>query len=187
MKQGIELIADERREQIEKHGWSLDHDKYYSKGQLIQAAIFCKEQAENKLSGSTVESVKWPEGWNVYFEHKVRSKTPIQQLVVCGAFYMAENDRTGTKRYQKRINMIAKKIDAIQYNYVSRNRKKQDGTLIEKRILNNTTLFFEGYSEAFERSKQIHSYVYPCFEDKETTIRGHKHTELVHVGFCVPK
>lgn len=79
-----------------------------------------------------------------------------------------------------------KKSDT-ESDYMPRNRKKQDGMPIEERIKNNSTLFFESYDEAVERSKQIRSYVYPCFEDKETTIRGHKHTELVHVGFCVPK
>jgi hypothetical protein len=34
MKSGIELIAEERQEQIEKHGFDVNNDKYYSKNEL---------------------------------------------------------------------------------------------------------------------------------------------------------
>ena len=39
MKTGIELIADERKRQIEKERYSLDHDKNHTTQEFIQAAI----------------------------------------------------------------------------------------------------------------------------------------------------
>ena len=102
MKTAIELIEQERTEQIEKHGFSLEKDSiYYKNGELLQAALFCKEQAFIKLFGTKEEIVKWPKGWGQYFEIKVRNKSVIDQLTVCGAFYLAELDRTGNGLYRE--------------------------------------------------------------------------------------
>lgn len=39
MKTGIELIAEERQEQIEKHGWTLEHDRQnHTHDELVRAA-----------------------------------------------------------------------------------------------------------------------------------------------------
>jgi len=54
MKSGIELISEERKEQIEKHGWSIQNDKDYSSEQLIKASLFCINQ---KL-------FEWPWYWD---------------------------------------------------------------------------------------------------------------------------
>jgi len=110
-KTGIELIAQERKEQIEKHGWSIEHDKDYSNGQLIQAAEFCREQAYNSTTGCKTEACKWPDGWIKHFENKVRSKDFVSQLIVAGAFYMAENDRLESTKYQSIIDLVANQID----------------------------------------------------------------------------
>lgn len=112
MKTGIELIAIERREQIEKHGWSLEHDRDYARGQLLQAAEFCLDQARRKQTGIGVDIQTWPEGWLKHFEGKIRSKSVIQQYIVAGAFYLAEHDRTGDD-YSKIINQIAAEIDRL--------------------------------------------------------------------------
>lgn len=113
-KTGIELITEERREQIEKHGWSLEHDQYYKNGQLVEAAHFCLEQAQIKQGSKDTEQHEWPSGWDQYFEDKIRSKSIIGQLTVAGAFYMAENDRLITTEYQDLIEAIANEIDRIQ-------------------------------------------------------------------------
>lgn len=110
MKTGIELIAEERQEQILKHKWSLEYDKSHKDGQLIQAAQFCQEQA----TGCAIEDCRWPEGWSKYFEDKIRSKTQIGKLICAGAFYMAENDRLNAETYQEEINDIAAEIDRLQ-------------------------------------------------------------------------
>lgn len=80
---GAELIAQERKEQIEKHGFSVANDQYYAQGQLIDAAMFCIDPVMNG----------WPDGWDDHFEDKIRSKDRIGRLQVAGAFIAAEIDR----------------------------------------------------------------------------------------------
>lgn len=109
-KTGIELIAEERQEQIEKHGHSLEHDSIYTTGQLVQAAIFSET--------ATGKSIRfrgcWPKGWSNVSRKNILSKSKIDALKVAGAFYMAENDRLGENKYQIDIDRIAAEIDWIQ-------------------------------------------------------------------------
>jgi len=87
MKTGIELIAQERQEQIEKHGWDLKSDQDYSKNELIKAALFC-------LNSNNFE---WPFYWDEKFRNKILDKDKIGQLKVAGAFIAAEIDRLQSK------------------------------------------------------------------------------------------
>lgn len=115
MKKGIELIAIERQEQIEKHGWSLERDKeYYKNGELIQAAKFCEIATGRGIGFTGSGDAVWPNEWDDYFRRKILSKSKIGALVVAGAFYMAENDRWGTKDFQSEVDRIAAEIDNIQ-------------------------------------------------------------------------
>lgn len=106
MKNGIELIAQERQEQIEKHGYSKERDKRYTGGQLLQAAQFCLVP---KRSNSD-----WPQDWSTSPKYKIFDKSRIGQLACAGAFYMAENDRIGEEKYNDKINEIAAEIDRLQ-------------------------------------------------------------------------
>lgn len=81
MKTGIELIAQERKEQIEKHGWSAEHDSFNDNGELLQAARFC------------IGVDEWPENWDLRFADKISDKDDIGKLKVAGAFIAAEIDR----------------------------------------------------------------------------------------------
>ena len=112
MKSGIELIAAERQEQITKHGFSLDRDKYYSKKELVQAAKYCLMLANFNWYGNG--GVFWPESWDKHFEHKIINKTVIGKLTVAGALLMAENERRGDKFHESIINKIAAEIDRLQ-------------------------------------------------------------------------
>ncbi len=87
MKTGIELIADERREQIEKHGWDLTRDSDYKNGELVSAAKFCLFPNNSNL---------WP--WHdgaigTHFYRKIKSKTDYQRLIICASLCAAELDR----------------------------------------------------------------------------------------------
>jgi len=114
METSYNLIKQERAEQMEKHGFSLKIDSIYNKnGELLQAALFCKEQAFIKLFGNKQELIKWPDFWSKHFESKIRSKSAIDQLVVCGAFYLAEFDRTKNKLYHERYIDISNLIDIL--------------------------------------------------------------------------
>lgn len=113
MKTGIELILKERQEQINKHGWSLDHDASYSDGQLVEAALFCYEQARIKLGRIHHGNRQWPDGWIKSFEEKIINKPVIEQLTVCGAFYIAEYDRTHSYVFLQSAFEVASKIDYL--------------------------------------------------------------------------
>lgn len=86
---GIELIAKERQEQIEKHGYDADNDAYYSNGELLQAAKYCLES--NLFS--------WPKSWDLRAKDKIDNKTDAERLVVGAAFISAELDRMNFKKH----------------------------------------------------------------------------------------
>lgn len=84
MKSGVELISEERKEQIEKHGWNLKNDEDYSNKELIKAALFCINQ----------DVFEWPFYWTEEFRNKILSKkTEIDRLKIAGALIAAEIDR----------------------------------------------------------------------------------------------
>lgn len=86
MKTGIELIAIERQEQIEKHGYSLKNDNEYNKnGELSQVARYL-------ISPISVEQ-EWPRNWSRSFKDDIDRKSFIHKLKVAGALIAAEIDR----------------------------------------------------------------------------------------------
>lgn len=84
MKTGIELIAEERREQIEKHGYDVRHDlDHESDGELIMAA-----QASILGNGAA-----FPAGWELSVVQKICDKPVKERLIIAGALIAAEIDR----------------------------------------------------------------------------------------------
>lgn len=82
---GIELIAQEREEQLTKHNRSIKADILYnSNRELIIAAT--------TLLGTSV-FYKFPENWNKTICEKMLKKPKIEQLAIAGAFIAAEIDR----------------------------------------------------------------------------------------------
>ena len=80
---GIELIAKERKEQIEKHGWTKDHDAEHTDKSLVHAAIFVL----------TKGTKNYPKSWGLEFRDKLLKKEGIEALKVAGALLAAEIDR----------------------------------------------------------------------------------------------
>lgn len=88
MKTGVELIAEERQEQIEKHGFDETNDKHYKSEELKRAAVFV-------LTG---DDEWYPRTWSSWFGVKMDSKTdPIERLKIAGALIAAEIDRLQNK------------------------------------------------------------------------------------------
>jgi hypothetical protein len=86
---GVELIAKERAEQIEKHGWDLSNDDDYAQGELLMAAQFCLN-VNNDLLWPWHDG---PDGIGTYFFKKIRAKIPTERIIIAGAFCAAELDR----------------------------------------------------------------------------------------------
>lgn len=78
---GVNLIAQERWEQLYKHHWN--RDEAYTQGELLHAALFALSPLEHE----------WPEGWSEHFRQKILNKSYEQRLQVAGAFIAAELDR----------------------------------------------------------------------------------------------
>ena len=55
MKTGIELIAEERHRQIEKEGWTPEHDDQHNAGDLVHAAAaYTKKMIKGRIPNATV-------------------------------------------------------------------------------------------------------------------------------------
>lgn len=112
MKSGIELITEERQEQIHKHGFSLELDKkYYQKKELKHAAEYCLMLADYKQYKGN--NIFWPQSWDKRFEYKIINKTVVGKLTVAGALLMAENERRGDNIHRSLIEEIAAEIDRL--------------------------------------------------------------------------
>ena len=80
MKTGIELITEERQRQIEKEGWTEEHDDEHVDGDLAQAAA---AYATNLIT-------LWPweyESWRPSVDDRRKN------LIKAGALIAAEIDR----------------------------------------------------------------------------------------------
>lgn len=88
MKTGIELIAEERKEQIEKHGRTIENDidinVHY---QLNEGAIGLLWVDEEE------RSVAPPVGWDERIWNKMEGKPYEERLIIAGALIAAEIDR----------------------------------------------------------------------------------------------
>ncbi len=91
MPTGVELIAQERKEQIEKHGFHVSDDEGYDQGELVKAAMY-------SLTG---ERNSYPETWEFWFHDKMVAKKErmsehdfaIERLKIAGALIASEIDR----------------------------------------------------------------------------------------------
>lgn len=100
MKSGIELIADERQEQLNKHGRGLATDvKDNNKGQLAFAATTLSSQYNgggDKLPEKhrIAHTERWiPIGWDETIWKKMVNKPYKERLIIAGALIAAEIDR----------------------------------------------------------------------------------------------
>lgn len=101
MKTGIELIADERKRQVEVEGWTAGHDAAYREEELALAAVgyalpqHCRDALKRKYATPFKDApVTWPwlEVW-----WKPTPNNRIRELVKAGALIAAEIDRLQAK------------------------------------------------------------------------------------------
>ena len=82
MKTGIQLITEERQEQIEKHGWTSKHDDQHKASELISASLFVITLQDQFKQYGFEE-----------FERRMWDKTQTERYTVAGALIAAEIDR----------------------------------------------------------------------------------------------
>lgn len=91
MKSGIELIAEERQEQITKHHRTVENDvKLNSEYQLLFGAKHLLEPFD-EYGEDDIEMT--PTGWDEDIYRKMLNKTYKDRLVIAGALIAAEIDR----------------------------------------------------------------------------------------------
>lgn len=92
---GIELIAAERKRQIEVEGFT-DDITFQPNGELVDAAICYAQRPEQRLyqvSRLGHNEVMEPAGWPWHFGWWKPSANRIRELAKAGAFIAAEIDR----------------------------------------------------------------------------------------------
>jgi hypothetical protein len=84
-KTGVELIAQERQEQLLKHKFTLEHDKeeFEKHGDVLGSAI------KYLLTGWDEH---WPKPWERYWKERLDEKTEVEKLAVVGALVAAKID-----------------------------------------------------------------------------------------------
>lgn len=89
-KTGIQLISEERQEQLSKHGWDSAHDKTHESGELRKmAAVLCVVGTD----ADVIDLGEFSTGNNMWgLEEKLKSDV-IHRLKVEGALIAAEIDR----------------------------------------------------------------------------------------------
>lgn len=89
MESGAELIATERRRQVEAEGWTPDHDDGHNDKELRWAAACYLLSGEITIDGEDFRLRCWP--WADFWWKP--SPDPIRNLVKAGALIAAEIDR----------------------------------------------------------------------------------------------
>ena len=88
---GIELIAQERAEQLEKHGWTSEHDAKHDSGALaVVAATLAVMHTDSKVTDPEAKHGSDNNPWGL--EAKLKTDA-IHSLQIAGALIAAEIDR----------------------------------------------------------------------------------------------
>lgn len=88
-KSGVDLIAAERKRQVEVEGWTAEHDAEHRHFELTRAALCYAEAAWSQEMGLNPQMGEWPwdrSSWRP-------SDDPIHNLAKAGALIAAEIDR----------------------------------------------------------------------------------------------
>lgn len=113
MKSGIELITEERLQQIEKHNRTIDSDVYSNDcGELRIAAMGLLNQKEDRIYMG-----EFPAAWDEAICEHMASKPYRERLIISGSLIAAEIDRI---QYLDQLRMHPFKnfvIDKLFKNY----------------------------------------------------------------------
>lgn len=85
MKTGIELITEERQEQIKKHGFNSDHDRQFINGELLEAAMYAITESDEYSQPGLFDDFEM----NI----ELHRHDDLRNLIVAGALIAAEIDR----------------------------------------------------------------------------------------------
>lgn len=75
-------ILIERAEQLDKHGFTIEHDAKHMHGELKLAAMYCV----------FLDIDLWPHNWSSYLAGKISAKPEEERLAIAGALLAAHID-----------------------------------------------------------------------------------------------
>ena len=90
---GAELIAAERRRQIDEEGWTAEHDDKRRAGELAGAASSYALSASLSLMSNGASAITDPPPFFKFGREWWKPKDPLTDLVRAGALIAAEIDR----------------------------------------------------------------------------------------------
>lgn len=116
MKTGIELIADERKEQIERFGFTgehhVNHPEWYEEEQLLSAShMLSQYEKDNDITYLYRDIV--PLNWSKDWWQKMCDKPKRERIIIAGALLAAELDR----KYNFDSDKMSRE-DWENYNYI---------------------------------------------------------------------
>jgi hypothetical protein len=89
LKSGVELIAEERKRQMEQEGWNTDHDDdHYNEELAAAASCYARPDERGDKGNGVPEYWPWDDKW-----WKPTPKDRVRELVKAGALIAAEIDR----------------------------------------------------------------------------------------------
>lgn len=89
---GIVLIAQERNEQIQKHGRSSEHDRRFNNHYQLTQAVSLLVWVDEENYGNDIDAC-CPSDWDVEIWRKMMSKPYFERVKIAGALCVAELDR----------------------------------------------------------------------------------------------
>lgn len=93
MKNGVELISEERAEQIKKHKRSIQSDVKHNWNNQLSFAAALLSAPNPQQFWSPANNYGCPQGWNQKIWDKMRKKPYKERLIIAGALLAAEIDR----------------------------------------------------------------------------------------------
>jgi hypothetical protein len=100
MKNGIELIREERERQVAK-GYTPSHDDLHDTGEIANAA-YCI-LFEHTQGPGCLEEEDEPENWVQALALEMRKADPIRRMQVAGALIAAEIERLQRRTDTERV------------------------------------------------------------------------------------
>jgi hypothetical protein len=96
---GVEMIAQERRRQVDVEGWTPEHDRQHYCGELpIAAACYASLASAQARWSSPLLVYELPKFWPWALKWWKPSTDPLRNLAKAGALIAAEIDRILTEQ-----------------------------------------------------------------------------------------
>lgn len=113
-EEAMRLVTEERKRQVDKEGFGLQHDDEHTNFQLRDAAICyllgMPRTDHNKFDWKDVIKAIWPWDWKWW---KPDNKAGLRCLVVAAALILAEIERLIRWEIKERYTRMRQEYDAI--------------------------------------------------------------------------